>query len=292
MSKKNKEIYVPRKLEETIRKYLKSKEIIAIVGPRQCGKTTLLKNVFSNLKNASFISFDDREILNLFDNDIKSFAEIYIINKDFLCIDEFQYSKEGGKNLKYLFDNYKTKIFISGSSVSELSLHSIRYLVGRVFVFTLYPFSFEEFLSYKDNKLRAFYSHNKTFSNEVIEMINKYYSEFLVYGGYPRVVLSKTDEEKQIVLKNIINTYILKEIKEILGYKEEYKLEKLLKALSLQIGSLVSYNELCALTAYSYKELIDALSILEKTFALVRSTPFYNNKRTELTKTPKFYFLD
>ena len=139
-------MYIERILEEKIMRYLDKKEIIAIVGPRQCGKTTLMEHVFKKLREAKFISFEDREILELFVKDEKAFAELYVKNFNYLFIDEFQYAKEGGKKLKFIFDSYKTKIIISGSSASELSIQSIKYLVGRIFVFNLHPLSFKEFL--------------------------------------------------------------------------------------------------------------------------------------------------
>src|SRR3989338_2933058 len=135
-------MYISRILESELKKYLNKREIVAVVGPRQCGKTTLLKHIFNDLKNAIFLDFEDRETLELFNEDVKSFADLYVRKYNYLLIDEFHYAKEGGKNLKYIYDNYKIKIIISGSSVSNLSIQSIKYLVGRVFVFNLYQFSF------------------------------------------------------------------------------------------------------------------------------------------------------
>src|SRR3989344_7646606 len=119
-------MYVYRFLEKEIRKYLKKKEIIAVVGPRQSGKTTLLKQIFNVLDKAIFLDFEDRDTLELFSEDLKSFIELYIKKYDYVFIDEFQYAKEGGKNLKYIYDTYKIKIFISGSSSSELSIQGIK----------------------------------------------------------------------------------------------------------------------------------------------------------------------
>src|SRR3989338_4029238 len=123
-------MYIKRILEDTIKKYLRTKEVIAVIGPRQCGKTTLLKEVYTKLSNALFIDFEDREILQLFKEDIKAFAKLYVEPYDYIFIDEFQYAKEGGQRIKYLFDHYKTKIIISGSSATGLSIHGIKYLVG------------------------------------------------------------------------------------------------------------------------------------------------------------------
>ncbi|MEK6916235.1 MAG: ATP-binding protein [Nanoarchaeota archaeon] len=284
-------MYIKRVLEEKIRKYLSAREIIAVVGPRQSGKTTLLKHIFDELKNAVFLDFEDRSTLELFDQDIKSFIELYVKKYEYVFIDEFQYAKEGGKNLKYIYDNYKTKIIISGSSASGPAINSLKYLVGRIFVFTLYPFSFEEYLSFKDKDIYALYLKN-IFTLQVTERIYPYFEEYCIFGGYPRVVVTSDKEEKQIVLKNIYSTYFLKEIKEILNLPEDYKLSRLIHALSLQISNLVNYKEISGISGFNYPDLMEYLNILEKTFIIIRSLPYYTNKRTELVKAPKVFFLD
>ena len=94
------------------------------------------------------------------------------------------------------------------------------------------------------------------------------------------------------MLKNIYNTYFLKEIKEILNLPADHNLSKLINALALQIGGITNYNELSQLSGFKYNDLMDYLNILEKTFITIKSTPFYTNKRTELVKAPKIFFLD
>jgi len=284
-------VYVKRDLEEKILKYLKRKEIIAIVGPRQCGKTTLMKHIYKSLKNTRFISFEDRDVLEMFVDDIKSFIQQYAEDVDYLFIDEFHYAKEGGKQLKYFYDHFNTKIIISGSSATELSIQGLRYLVGRIFIMNLHPFSFEEYLRYKDEKLYLLYK-KKAFSQPVIARINKHYEEFILYGGYPRVAISDNETEKREVLKNIYNTYFLKEVKEIFQLSEDFKLSKLIKSLALQIGGQINYNELSSLTGFDYSDLLKHLNILIKTFICVESRPFFTNKRKEIVKSPKMFFLD
>ena len=285
-------MYIKRILEGKIREYMDKREIIAVVGPRQSGKTTLLKEIFKDLKNAVFLDFEDRDTINLFNEDIKSFIELYVKNHDYLFIDEFQYAKEGGKNLKYIYDSNKIKVVLSGSSASSLSIHAIKYLVGRIIVFNLYPFSFDEFLSYKEPVLYPEIYLKKELSMPIIEKILLYFDEFCIFGGYPRVILAKNKEEKKIILKNIYNTYFLKEIREILNLPEDYKLSKLINALALQVGNIINYNELSSMSGFAYKDLLNYLNVLEKTFICLRSQPFYTNKRTELVKSPKIFFLD
>lgn len=286
--------YIPRTLEKDIRTALHMPEIVAIVGPRQCGKTTLLRHIADDLKEEkpSFVDFEDRDDLALFTNDIKGFAKLYVEGRNFLFIDEFQYAEEGGKNLKYLYDTHPVKIFITGSSATELSVQSIRHLVGRIFVFDLYPFSFREYLSYKENELTSFLTGEIEPGREIIKRIDVHFREYLIYGGYPRAALASTSEEKELVLKNIFNTYLLRDIREILNFRDDFKLTKLIHALALQIGSTCNYRELSTLTGFRYGDLLEALNILIKTFVIAESRPFYTNKRLELVKAPKLFFLD
>ena len=287
-------MYIERELEAQLKKYLEVKEIIAVVGSRQCGKTTLIQNILASLKNKkriNTVSFDDVKQLSLFEKDIDTFCDMHVKGYDLLFIDEVQYSKDSGKKLKYIYDKYPIKLLITGSSSSELSLHSLKYLVGRIFIFTLYTFSFREFLKSKSAPLVEIYDRAKYLPSAVPEL-NKCLHEFMQYGGYPRVVLADTTEEKQIILKNILNTYLLREIKEILGLKEDFKLLNLMKALSFQIGNLVNYSELSNSTELPYAELKNNLNILGKTYICSLVKPFQSNKRLELFKNPKVYFFD
>lgn len=152
-------MYIARKLETTLLQYLKKPEILAVIGPRQSGKTTLLQKIQSNLKNSVFLSFDDRDDLELFEQDIKGFAARYFHHK-YIFIDEFQYAKSGGKNLKYLYDAHReNKIIISGSSAVDLTIQAVKFLVGRVFVFYLYQLDFEEYLSFVDEGIFNLYKN-------------------------------------------------------------------------------------------------------------------------------------
>ncbi len=284
-------VYVERELEKQLKKYLKTREIIAIIGPRQCGKTTLALQILDKLEKVNKIKFDDIKTLKLFDEDIDSFIQKHVMGFNYLFIDEVQYSKDSGKKLKFIYDSTKIKIIISGSSAPDLSISSLKYLVGRIFIFKLYPFSFREFILAKEPKLSTIYEKGE-YSTTIEQELNKYLQEYMTFGGYPRVVLAKNSEEKITVLDNIYNTFLLKEIREILELSENDKLIKLMKALALQIGSPINYNELSNTTQFSHHQLKRYLKILEETYICKLLTPYYTNKRTELVKQPKVYFID
>jgi len=294
-------MYIKRKLEGKIRKYLDSPEIIAVVGPRQCGKSTMLNNVLDKLTQVARVNFEDRAALNMFNKNIDDFIALYMKDKKYLFIDEFQYAKQGGKKLKYIFDTQKIKIFISGSSAIDLTVNALKFLVGRIFVFQLQPLDFAEFLSFKDKAYGSILQNEQAIfkllaiskaGQDADNKLKQYYQEYALFGGYPRVVLSSDSEEKKEVLKNIYNTYFLREVRDILGLIDDYKLEKLIKVLALQIGNLIEYGELGKISEFSYPTLKKYLNFLEKTFICNLVKPYYQNKRTEIVKNPKVYFFD
>lgn len=302
-------MYIERELEAKIRKYLTVKEIIAVIGPRQAGKTTLLRRIYNSQKDAIYLDFEDKEILNLFTEDVKSFAKLYAKNYKYIFIDEFHYARDGGKNLKYLYDLYPSaKIIISGSSSLDITVRAVKFLVGRIFVFNLYPLNFSEYLSYIDrvlhkeiylparNEINLILKNEKVeiavLSGTILNKLHEYYDEFVRYGGYPRVVTTGDVEEKKLVLRNIYNTYFLREVRDVLNLSTDRELEKLIKALALQIGNMVSYNELQITTGFNYRSLLKHLSILEKTYISKFVSPFFTNKRKEIVKAPKVYFYD
>lgn len=283
-------MYIKRELEETIKPYLHRKEIIAIIGPRQVGKTTLVKHLLKSFNKTNSITFEDIKTKNLFEQNIDAFIELHVKNYDYLFIDEVQYSKTSGKQLKYIYDTQKIKIIVSGSSASELSIRSLKYLVGRVLIYNLYPFSFLEYLEHKNPKLKKLLIKNNIKGLEF--EFNKLLDEYILYGGYPEVVIASNEEEKELVLKNIYNTYFLKEIKEIFQLKDDYKISVLLKTLSLQISNIINYQSLSELSGLSIQEVKNKINVFEKTFLIIRSKNFHTNKRTELKKSPKIFFID
>ncbi len=288
-------VYITRGLEKELRRYISSKEMLAVVGPRQCGKSTMVNKVLDDLeqkgKKVSRVSFDNIKVLQLFEHEPDSFYEQYGRGFDILFIDEVQYAKQGGKQLKYLYDTYHPKIILTGSSAADLSVHSLKYLVGRILIFVLYPFSFNEFLSAKDARITAIFRKGD-YSTTMTKQFNILLDEYILFGGYPRVVLAKSKEEKKKILEGSYTIYLLKEIREILDLSSDEPLVNLLKALSLQIGSMISYNELSSLTGFSFHDLKKYLNILEKSFICRRLLPYYTNRRTELVKIPKVYFID
>lgn len=299
-------MYIHRELESQILPYLKRKEAIAILGPRQSGKTTFidyLKTEFEREnKKVRFMTFENRADLELFNKNIEDFKSL-AMQYDFFIIDEFQYAAEGGQKLKYLYDTTGVKFIISGSSSLELTFQTGRYMVGRLLEFMLLPFSFKEFLSYRNPELfdlleaKKFsdpidFDFKNVLGEEMQKRILKLLEEYMVYGGYPAVALTEDKAEKYKVLEGIANKYLLKDIQGVLGLKTNDELWRLEKFLAGQIGNMIKFEELSTVSGLAYKELKNHLNILEKTYIISLVKPFYRNKRTEIAKNPKVYFLD
>ncbi len=287
-----------RDLTVKIKDYLVKDEVLLIVGPRQAGKTTILHQIESFLKQDNhlcfFLNLEDPDYLGLLNTSPKNLFKIFPIDlkrKTFLFVDEIQYLDNPSNFLKYFFDEYKGKIKIiaSGSSAFYLDKKFKDSLIGRKVIFNLLPLSFREFLKFKDQgQLSRTGFTNLTLSEK--EKLIPLYQEYSIYGGYPRVVLSSL-EEKVEVLRDIAYSYIKKDIYES-NIRQDEIFYKLFKMLASQIGKLVNISELANTLDVSQKLIKKYLYVMQKSFHIILLKPFHKNVRKELTKMPKVYFVD
>ncbi|MCD6216076.1 MAG: ATP-binding protein [Candidatus Aenigmarchaeota archaeon] len=307
--------YFERKIAKKIKKVLDRREIICIRGPRQAGKTTLLNIIAKELQrkgikeeNIIYITFEDVDNLEKFSTNPKAFLRSFTNKeKTYFLMDEYQYLKDG-KKLKMLYDLFEnTKFFITGSSSLELTSKLAKYLVGRIFFFELYTFDFYEFLHAKNKKLwEAYIERHKLVSDLIrnkkevkidkkdifINDLLSYFEEFIIFGGYPEVIKTDDKEMKKIILKNIFETYLAKEIKYLLNIKDSLKFKKILTFLAASNGNIINYNDISCLFSSYYKEVLEVLEIFEQTYLIKTLRPYHRNMRTELRKNPKIYFFD
>lgn len=299
--------YIERDIEKQVYKFLFDKEIIVIRGPRQSGKSTLLKKINQDLllkykkENILYIDFEDELEKSKFEENWREYLKFYLRekNRSFIILDEIQYLKDGGKILKLLFDHYpQIKFIVSGSSSLDIN-HLGEFLVGRAVFFELYPFSFLEYLKAKDKMIFQEYQEKKFSFKEpkkteslFKDKLNLLLKEYLTFGGYPRVVLEGDIEKKKVLLKNLFSTYIEKDIIKIYGTKYQDKIINLLKYLSATIGNLINFNDIGQITGLHFQEIKELISILENTYVLKKINPFHKNLITEIKKNPKIYFFD
>jgi len=305
-------VYIKREIENEVFKWIDSKEIIAIRGTRQCGKTTFLKKISETLiqkrvskENIHLISFEDDFEKEKFEKNPKEYISYHIKDnsiKHYFLLDEVQYVKNAGKLLKLLYDETKNiKIIITGSSTLDLNEIG-SYLVGRILLFEMYPFSFSEFLESKDAKLFNYYTKRRIRITDkkivlgeepvYLDSLNKLLREYILFGGYPAIVLEKDTEKKKFLLKNLFLTYIEKDIVKIYGSKYKQRILDLIKYLSSINSGIINYNEIAGIISLYDKEVKEILHILEETYVIRLIKPFHKNLSTELKKNPRVYFID
>jgi len=289
---------IKRELFNKIIPYLDEKEIIMIAGPRQAGKTTLLKMIKEYLEKKGektiFFNLDieqDRQFF-VYQESLINQIKLQLGNsKGFVFIDEIQRLDNAGLFLKGIYDmNLPYKLIVSGSGSLELKEKIHESLTGRKLIFDLNTISIREFVNYKTsylyvNNLIEFFQIDKIKGNSLLQ-------EYLNFGGYPRIILAEEIEKKRLIINEIFQSYIERDISYFLGLKKTDEFINLVKITSSQIGQLVNLRELSSVLGLSTKTIKHYLWYLEKTFILKKITPFYSNIRKEITKMPIYYFMD
>ena len=271
-------MYVRRDLEDRFIRVSEMYPIVALVGPRQAGKTTMLKELARG-RNASYVLFDDPDARRIFDEDVKKFELQYMEGYDLAILDEIQYCQDAGSKLKYLADT-SHRMWITSSSEILLSRDILSYLVGRVGILRLYPFNIHEFLRAKEYRI----------VDETILM--RAIWEHALYGGFPRVVLEGSVEMKREYLKNLHETMLLKDVARTFSIENMGAVERLARYIAINSGKLFSYNNVASMLNISYQTLRKYLDALAKSEIIVEVPPFFTNRTREITKQPKLYFLD
>lgn len=270
-------MYVERSITRRFHTASRTSSIVAIVGPRQSGKTTFLKAQAKGA--ATYLLFDDPDVRELFDEDIKKFESQYALGGAPTILDEVQYGKGAGSKLKYLADTGK-KLWITSSSQTLLGKEVLGWLVGRVAILTLYPFSLAEFMSAKRQK------------QTTAKITARLMDEHMRYGGYPKIVLEEEKENKEDMLRDLYETMVLKDVARTFGIEDVGAIERVAVYLSHSVGNVLVYNNICAELGLSFQSVKKYLDAMEKSYIVERIAPFYRNKLKEVTKQPKVYFFD
>ncbi len=279
-------------------KELKTDEILLFIGARQAGKTTILKQIQQGLEKEEnicyFLNLEDPEYLELLNKSPKNLFKIFPLDlskRNYVFIDEVQYLDDPSRFLKYFYDEHrgKIKLLVSGSSSFYIDRKFKDSLAGRKKIFNVWTLSFREFLRFKGETELAEKDFKKLSLSEK-EKIVLFYGEYLVYGGYPRVVLSPIEEKKE-VLREIVYSYIKKDIYEA-NIRQEEVFYKLLKIFASQVGNMVNASELANTLNVSKTAIDNYLYVMQKSFSIGLINPFFKNMRKELTKMPKVYFYD
>lgn len=296
-----------RLINKKINKFLHHKNAIIITGMRQVGKTSLMKQIYETTNNPKYW-FDFENPL-----DVKIFEELDYNNiyqklfnlskakkkeKLYIFIDEIQNYPEITKIVKYLIDHYQVKFFLTGSSNFYLKNLFPESLSGRKFIFHLDPLNFQEFLYwhgkilYKD--LDEF-SINKVLTNQNLIQAQKLkldYQEYLEYGGFPEVVLTKDKEVKLEILKNIFSSFFKKDLKILTDYKDIQELRDLIILLTPRVGSLLDITKIASELSLTRKKIYNYLEFLNGIFFIKLIPKYSKNIDKSMAGRKKLYFSD
>ena len=269
--------YIDRTVERQIEKALKKNKVIVLYGPRQTGKTTLLRLIEDDIKAKLIYLNGDLKVVQeaLSSQNLETIKNL-IGDHDLVVIDEAQRIENIGINLKIIHDALpQTRLIATGSSSFELANKIREPLTGRTTTFMLYPLSVKE--------LQAFQSPVKT--QESLE-------NYLIFGQYPEVVTLKSAEEKRTYLQEVVEANLYKDILELENVKNPKVLKDLLVLLALQIGQEVSLTELGSNLKVAKETVKRYLDLLEKAFIIANLRGFSRNLGKEVTKNSKYYFID
>lgn len=263
-----------RSLEEIIRNKLEvGKKAIIVIGPRQVGKTTLIEKILDG-KDYLFLNGDDPSTRSLLTEPNTEQIKNILGKYNYIFIDEAQRIDGIGLTMKIITDRFKdVQLFASGSSSFDLSNKINEPLTGRKWEYHLYPISWEEYENH----------HSYLYSEQNLE--NR-----LLYGFYPDVLNNQGDEVN--VLRNLVSSYLYKDILAFSDIRKPEVLDKLVQALALQVGSEVNYSELAQIVGVDKKTISKYIDILQQGYIVFKLSSFSRNIRNEIKTNKKIYFYD
>lgn len=266
-----------RILTRKIKIKLLPNKVVLIFGARRVGKTVLIRQVIQDFEGKILIlnGEDDDSIALLNEKSISNYRNL-LKGIDLLVVDEAQNIPEIGSKLKLMVDEIdQIRIIASGSSSFDLNNKTGEPLVGRSFTYLLFPFNQQE-LSATENMLET----------------RRKLESRLIFGTYPEVEMMDNDSDKMEYLKNLVNSYLLKDILAIEGIRNSGKMKELLRLIAFQTGNEVSHDELAKQLSMSKNTVEKYLDLLSKVFIIYRLGAFSKNLRKEVTKAGKWYFFD
>lgn len=296
----------PRYAFQKLKTQLNKPKISVILGPRQVGKTTILKalhreiggiyldlDIFSNYeKVASYEQFLTTIKAEGYRNEQKE--------PFFVFLDEFQRYDDLTVILKNIYDHHQknVKVFVTGSSSLNIKNKVQESLAGRKITTYLYPLSFKEFLIFteRDDLLKQLINLQNIeradeYYKSVPELI-KYLEEFMIYGGYPELVLAEDQDEKYEILESIFDAYVNKDLVDYLKIEKIKNAKTLIQKIAINHAQIANYSgfaSLCELNSQTVKNYIE---IFKETYIINELKPFFTNKNKEVSKAPKLYFFD
>jgi hypothetical protein len=285
-------MYKNRKLLDILVKYKESREAIVVTGFRRVGKTVLLKHIYEQTATKNKVILDMESPVNQrafanenYDN-IKAFLArlgISFNKRAFVFLDEIQNVRNLPSVVKYLYDHNDIKFYLTGSSSFYLKNWFSESMSGRKFLFELYPLDFEEFLWFKEIRIKPSAGY---------DLLSGLYEEYLLYGGFPGVALAKDTEEKVFQLDDILGSYFKLDVQTLANFRDNQKLKDLLFLLSSRVGSKPEIGKLAESLGVSLQTVYEYLDFFEQTYLIYYLRPISGSRDIQIKHMPKIYFVD
>jgi predicted AAA+ superfamily ATPase len=289
---------IKRKLFSELVGHLPQKEMSLIIGPRQAGKTTLMEMLKAHLEKSGertlFLNLDVEWDRLHFESQAALLKKIELElgrRRGYVFLDEIQRKGDAGLFLKGLFDlNLPYKFIVSGSGSLELKEKIHESMVGRKRLFELSTLTFEEFINHRTD-----YRYEENIAEFMVietDRARQLLSEYMQFGGYPRIVLTLEQVEKLRLIDEIYRSVLEKDIAYLLKLDKPDVFRALIKILAGQIGQLMNYTELASTLNVSFATVKNYLWYAQKIFIVELITPYARNVRKEISKSPVPYFWD
>jgi predicted AAA+ superfamily ATPase len=268
---------IKRSLLAQLQNALEPGQVLVLYGPRQVGKTTLVRELLDNLNVPQrYISADELVYREALASQDRGTLGDLLGDNQVLVIDEAQRVPDIGLNLKIMVDNYPyAAILATGSASFELANKISEPLTGRKRTLNLYPVSYAEIAQ----TLGAFEAKAQL-------------ERWLIWGGYPAVVTTESAAVRETLLGELVGSYLYRDILELEGVRRSDRIVDLLRLLAFQIGQEVSLAELASTLALNRQTVGRYLDLLEKVFVIFKVSGFSRNLRKEITKNSRYYFFD
>jgi len=283
---------------------LETKEITVITGMRRVGKTTALHHLYDlvNSTNKTMLDMENPIHRKIFEEENydtvwNNLAQYEISNKSkaYIFIDEVQNLPDLSRVVKYLYDHWDVKFFLTGSSSYYLRNLFPESLAGRKLIFELFPLNFTEFLVFKqinrnrkDNFVDMAYQKNQI----AYERLIPYYDEFIEFGGFPSVVLEDNQDRKRQMLSEIFTSYFEKDAKNLADFKDMSKLRDLILMLVPRVGSRIEVLKLANDLSVSRETVYNYLSFLEQTYFISLLPKFSASIDRQAAGSKKLFLCD
>ncbi len=294
-------MYLPRIKYPALAAHLANRQVTVITGMRQTGKTTIVKELLKNIasENKIFIDLEklnNRELFSEknYDNIVNILEQrgLNFKEKVYIALDEIQLVPNVTSIIKYLYDEYKIKFILTGSSSFYIKNMFSESLAGRKKIFELYPLSFSEMLGFNNIPNKEIDFTNTRFNSIEYDRLKFYYELYVEYGGFPEVVLADNISDKKDILKDIIYSYINVDIKSLSDIRNLKNFYALIKMLAARAGTRLDYSKISSLTGISRPSLYNYIYLLEQSFLISLVPVFAKNPDREIVKAKKIYFND